>query len=114
MNTVNIALHAKQAHIAVCDTLLYAGHVGLGILQLLLVLLKAQTGSLLLELEFSDALAQGLKLALELHAAFVTGTQLRGQVIVFAALGAQRLFTLQLECQRVLQASLRCGIGQTR
>ena len=86
--------------------------IGLRIGQLLLILLKAQAGSLLLELEFGDALAQRVELALELHASLVAGAQLGGQVVIFAAAGAQCLLALQLQCQGVLQAGLRGGIGQ--
>jgi hypothetical protein len=57
-------LHAHEAHVAVLDALLDGRQVGLGVLQLLFVLFKAQAGGLLLELEFGDALAQRLQLAL--------------------------------------------------
>ena len=94
------------------NRLLNSGQIGLRIGQQLGILLKAQARGLFFELELGDALAQRVKLALELQAALVAGAQLAGQVVVLAALGAQIGLALQLDVQRALQARLRRRIGQ--
>ena len=75
-------------------------------------MLEAEAGRLLLELEIGDALTQRIKLPLQLQSPLVAGAQLGRQVVVFAALGPQGLFTLQFQRQRVLQAGLCGSIGQ--
>jgi hypothetical protein len=66
----------------------------------------AQLGGLRLQLQPGDVVTQWLQAALELQALLVGGTQLGRQPVVGAALGAQRLFALELECERCLQPSL--------
>jgi len=82
-------------------------------LQLLAVLLKAQAGGLFFELKLGNAAAQGLKLALKLQAAFVTGAQFGGEVIVLAALGGQVFFAGQFAVECILQTALGGCVAQT-
>jgi hypothetical protein len=89
VQAVDLALQARQAHAAFGHRLRHGFQVGLGVGQQLGVLLQPQAGGLLLELHVGDALAQRVQFALQLQAAFVAGAQLGGQVVVFAALGAQ-------------------------
>ena len=89
VDAVNIPLHAGHAHVALLNRQCQRGHVGLGIDQQLLVLLKPQPRSLFFELKFGDALAQWVKFTLQAQTALVTGAQLGRQVIVLAAFGAQ-------------------------
>ena len=58
MQAINVALHTSKAHTAFFDGQLHRLQIGLGIPQLLLVLLEAQARGLLFKLEFGDALAQ--------------------------------------------------------
>ena len=69
---------------------------------------------LLFELQLGDLLAQRIEAALELQALLIGTAQLRGEVVVFAALGGQRGLALELQRQGVLQAGLRGGVVERR
>ena len=106
VQAVDLALQARQLDVALLDGQAHRRQVGLGIGQQLAVLLESQPRGLLLELEIGDALAQRIEIAFELQAPLVAGAQLGRQVVVFAALGAQRLFALQFQRQCALQSGL--------
>jgi hypothetical protein len=89
-------------------------NVGMRIIEQLLVLLRADAGRLLLELQIGDLLAQRIELALELHAPLIAGAQACRQVVVLAAFGAQGCFAFELERQCILQARLRRRVGEAR
>ena len=82
--------------------------------QQLVVLLKAQTRSLLLELKVRDALAQGIEFTLDFQPALIAGAQAQGQVIVLTALGCQHLLTLKFDGQCTLQSGLRRSVIELR
>ena len=112
VQAVDLALQTAQLHLAGADGLGQGLQVGAGVGQHLRVLLKAKAGGLLFQLEFGDAAAQWLQLALQRQAAFVAGAQLGGQVVVLAAAGAQRLLALQLQSECGLQTALGGSVGQ--